>query len=536
MKRIPFDSLTLAAVLAEVKTLLGGKCQRVLQPTDSSLALAIYSSGTEHWVQFDCDAEFARLHRIKGRPSSPAAGEFGRLVRSKLDGARLLKVEQTRRDRIATLTFSTADGEFRLICELMGKHSNLILVTQDDVIVACAKPVGITKSKRPVLVGRKYAPPPLDARNKLESAQNWAELKSSEGVSPFLEKLLRAAAHDDFESGKALALTWFELAKKGSSTPFVAENGAYPVSLTPVGIDCEPTESIGLALAETFGKTSESAALEHRKQALASQLERVLLSREAAVHDLLQVADAAKNAASIQMKGELILAYQWQIQDSDEVLEAPDYEGNPVQVRLFRDKTPLENAEIYFQKAKRAKSNAPLVADQLARFQSDISDLSAAIARLAETTKFIEIDEIAEQARAKRWLHVQTQSTSKRQEQPFEGHKIKSVFGPNNFTILYGENATSNDYLTLRVAKPNDWWLHVRGATSAHVIIQTHNQPQKVGPEVLRFAAEVAVKNSSMKHSAYVPVDYTLKKYVRKPKGAAVGSAIYSHEKTMHVG
>ena len=112
---------------------------------------------------------------------------------------------------------------------------------------------------------------------------------------------------------------------------------------------------------------------------------------------------------------------------------------------------------------------------------------------------------------------------------------MRDVLGPNNYRILYGENSEANDYLTLRVAKSNDYWLHVRGHTSAHVVVQTHNQPDKVPREVLMVAAKIAVQNSNQKHAGYVAVDYTLKKYVRKPKSAAKGSALYVNEKTLHV-
>jgi predicted ribosome quality control (RQC) complex YloA/Tae2 family protein len=101
--------------------------------------------------------------------------------------------------------------------------------------------------------------------------------------------------------------------------------------------------------------------------------------------------------------------------------------------------------------------------------------------------------------------------------------------------ILYGENSESNDYLTLRVAKGNDWWLHVRGHTSAHVIIRTGGKPESVSREAMLFAAKVAVQHSPQKHAGFVAVDYTLKKYVRKPRGAAKGTALYTHEKTLHV-
>ena len=120
---------------------------------------------------------------------------------------------------------------------------------------------------------------------------------------------------------------------------------------------------------------------------------------------------------------------------------------------------------------------------------------------------------------------------SSRRIDPYQGHKIRELQGPGGWRVLYGENATSNDYLTTKVAKPNDWWLHVRSGTSTHVIIPTANHPEKVSREALEYAAKIAVMNSTSKHSSYVPVDYTLKKYVRKPRGSAVGLAVYDHEK-----
>jgi len=112
---------------------------------------------------------------------------------------------------------------------------------------------------------------------------------------------------------------------------------------------------------------------------------------------------------------------------------------------------------------------------------------------------------------------------------------VRELLGPGGYKVLFGETAEANDYLTLRVAKPNDWWLHVRGHRSAHVVVPTQNQPERVGMEVLLFAAKVAVHNSPTKHSGYVPVDYTLRKYVRRPRGAAMGTVLYTHEKTLHV-
>jgi predicted ribosome quality control (RQC) complex YloA/Tae2 family protein len=101
--------------------------------------------------------------------------------------------------------------------------------------------------------------------------------------------------------------------------------------------------------------------------------------------------------------------------------------------------------------------------------------------------------------------------------------------------VLVGENAAANDFLLTRIAKPNDWWLHVRTGTGAHVIIRTENQPHRVPRSTLEFAARLAAQHSVDKHARVVEVDYTLRKYVRKPKGAPAGFALYTHEKTLRV-
>lgn len=101
--------------------------------------------------------------------------------------------------------------------------------------------------------------------------------------------------------------------------------------------------------------------------------------------------------------------------------------------------------------------------------------------------------------------------------------------------IYYGENATSNDYMTTRWSKPADLWLHARAITGAHVVIRGVGDLAHLPPEVLRYAAQLAAAHSDAKHSSYVPVDYTFRRYVRKPRGSGPGRVLYTHEKTLDV-
>ena len=131
-------------------------------------------------------------------------------------------------------------------------------------------------------------------------------------------------------------------------------------------------------------------------------------------------------------------------------------------------------------------------------------------------------------------VRKQEVSVANKRKPEFEGHRISRV-NSNGWEILIGQNSESNDYLVARVGKPNDLWLHVKASASAHVLIRTNGKPDSVPREVLLAAATLAAQHSDAKHSSLVPVDYTLRKYVRKPKGAAAGKVIYQNERTIYI-
>jgi predicted ribosome quality control (RQC) complex YloA/Tae2 family protein len=232
--------------------------------------------------------------------------------------------------------------------------------------------------------------------------------------------------------------------------------------------------------------------------------------------------------------GELILSYQGQVGLGDRELEAYDYDGSLIKIPLDPEKSAVENANAFFDKAKRSKARARLVGDQLARQKGDLDAVRALISALQAATRLSEVEDAEADATKRRWLIAQRAPTEK-EDRPFQGHRIREMLGPSGWTVLVGENSEANDYLTLRVAKPDDWWFHVRGAVSAHVVIPTRRQPDRVPREVMEFAAKLAVKHSGQKHASFVPVDYTLKRYVRKVRGAPAGTVLYTHEKTLHV-
>ncbi|MGV3616851.1 MAG: Rqc2 family fibronectin-binding protein [Fimbriimonas sp.] len=506
--RIPYDSFVLAAVVAELRPYVGGKVQNVRQPTDTEVVFGLYAGGHEAMLLLSCHPLFARAHLVTKRPANQASPpQFVSALRARIEGGRLLDVRQVQGDRILEIDVETPEGIHRLIAELMGKHANLILVDAGGRVVAAAKWVGRSKSSRPIQPNTPYLLPPV--------MTGGAELKPS----PFLTRLTEALGHPPVADGAVVS----------------PGNGAYPTSVAPLGLPEHPRSSISTALEGHFDLAIPAHESEALRTTLVTQLERVILARDVALDDLRKAEAAGGRAPEWQRLGELILAYGPGAPVGAASLTVWDYDGNERVLKLDPTLDFKENANRLFDRAKRAKGRLGFVREQIERLASDRENVAALVHRIREASRLDQLRDLQEEAKRRRYLTTQALPTKTKEDRPYEGHRIRELSAPGGWTVLYGENAESNDYLTLRVAKPNDWWLHIRGATSAHVVVVTRNQPERVQRETLEYAAKVAVMNSPSKHAGYVPVDYTLKKYVRKPRGAAKGTALYTHEKTLHV-
>jgi predicted ribosome quality control (RQC) complex YloA/Tae2 family protein len=528
--RIPYDSLTLSAVTWELQAFVNGKIQRISQPDENTIGIGLYSKDAgAGMLLISCHPQYARAYlttkRLANQPNPPA---FCATLRARLEGGFLKGVAQIEFDRILELEIEHPGGTYRIIAELMGKHSNLMLVDDEKKVISAAKWVGRTKSSRPIQPGGKYHKPPFPPKPPLFNAKPGDDLKAFTGASPFLVQLIEKDPNVLSEV-RAVAL-------EGQVRPVLSPaSGAYPISVERLGLKEFSRASTSVALEQHYDALIPAQQADALRTSLRGQIQRVIFAREVALGDLKQAEELGGRAGAMQKTAELILAYGSTAPEGASRIEAVDYDGNTVQIPLNPELDFTGNANAFFDKAKRAKARMGLVADQITRLSSEKAELESFLAKLELVERFIDVEALHEEASKRRWLHSRVAPAKNKEDRPYEGNKVRELLGPGGWRILYGENAEANDYLTLRVAKPNDWWLHVRGNVSSHVIIVTGNQFEKVGREVLEYAAKIAVQHSAAKHSGYVPVDYTLRKYVRKPRGAAKGSALYTHEKTIHV-
>ncbi len=524
--KIPFDSACLAAVIAEVQPFVGGKVQRIIQADETSITLSLYR-GSEVHLMVSWHPDFARAHLVSRRgpaPQNPPG--FCQALRKHLDDGQIAFIRQRGQDRILEIGISAESGDYQLVAELMGKHSNLMLVGSDRRVIAAGKWVSKHQSRRPIRANQPYEVPPLPERASVLDVQEGDDLRDVEGISPFLRGLI--------EAGLPLARVQQAFSARAWEAFYSHREGAYPLPLEGVTATAIPRESISQAIEQAFAERIALAQVSQARDALLSQLRRVALARETALASLDQAVEAADRAPQLQQTAELVLAYQGMVKPGDSALTAWDYQGNEVVIKLDPELSAVENANKWFDKARRAKNRAGEIVEQRDRIAHDLDRLRKVMADVELAESPVEIADLRAFADQSKWLHHAATPKAK-EDRPFEGHPIREMLSPAGYRVLYGTNATSNDYLVQKVAKGNDWWFHVRGQTSAHVVLQTSGHPEKVQIPDLIFCAELAARNSVAKHSTYVPVDYTLKKYVRKPRGSAPGSVVYEREKTLHV-
>lgn len=563
--KTPFDSFTLAAVVAECAPMERGRVQKITQPNPLDIVLEVHANRQDYRLLLSADPTTARAHLISQRgpsPTNPPA--FCMALRKFLDGASVVFVRQVRFDRIIEVVLRSRDGaHYRLVTEIMGKHSNIILVSPGGDIVNAIKHVSHRLSRvREVLPHRLYHLPPTTGRpNPLEATLSSFQIlfdrreapvtawlsATYEGISPLLAQELWLRAEQDEQKVRETFFDWQAETLAGQYSPVLVRDdeshpvGAYPTPLLSVPAENQfARDSISLTLEYVYNHAIPRAAARHASESLIGGLRKTRAATERAIGELGHAIEQGRMAERWQLFGDIILAFGRTLPEGADMLEAPDYtqEGQPtIEIPIDGTLTVAENAERYYRKAKRGKEAAGDRERQMRRLELRLTEVEAAIEATANASEDLNaITELRARCVLKGWIGMQsTVANDKPEERPYEGRRIRTLITDDGWVILFGENASANDYLTQRVAQSNDWWLHVRAAVSAHVVIRTQNRPLAVPRSVLEQAARIAVANSPSKHSSVVPVDYTLKKHVRKPRGSPPGAALYTHEKTLHV-
>jgi predicted ribosome quality control (RQC) complex YloA/Tae2 family protein len=569
-----FDTMLLSAVTDELaQTVLGAKIDKVSQPEPLEVVFGLYKHNSRRNLLISADANSARAHFIKqrGRPNPATAPAFCMLLRKYLEGGMIEESTQPLGfcDRVLRLSIRGLQSDrYELWIEVMGRQSNIILTAKNGMILGAIKRVTAGMSRvREIRAGILYEPPPKQLGYKRDpmlpvsamglpeeefagedEAEKWLTA-TFRGVGSLLAKEARLHRPTGPMTGENL---WFGLNEmlnfvrlaEYSPQVYVDDtghvSGAYPVELRSVPSQNQTkAATISEALEVAYDSVLSLDTLDKERAALVAALRKAHKAAERQALDLSEGLLNSENSESFRETGELLLANIGVGPHGATEIIVDDYfaetSGTKRNISMDPSLTVHQNAERYFRKFQKARDSRESLLERQSSLEKSIAELEHAIEAAIHAVTAQEITVLTEHLATDLGATHQNLPGKRQEASPYDGHKIKTYRSPDGWEILIGENSTSNDFLTTKVASSSDIWLHARAVPSAHAVIRAQNRPASVSNAALMLAAEQVAKRSSAKHARLVSVDYTLKKYVRKPRGSAPGQVTYSNEKTIDV-
>jgi len=551
-----FDSLALAAVAQEIARHLGGaRVSGVVQPDAQTVGLRLRTRGGTTGLVCCIHPRWARCV-IAPLPEGGPGHAFALQLRARLVGARLRAAAVEPFERVLTLTWETLEGDVLLVAEVMGRHSNLLLVDGGRIAGALKTVTPAMSRVRPVAAGQPYLPPPRDRPTPAEAdpaaLRQWlaegrplAETLVSRfvGVSrPLAVHLALAAGLSPQrpavpEAAEALLTALRGLAAVAAAGTFAplwyedsagrpAAYAAIPL-LTYRDLSPHPTGSMSEAVVRVIEEEARAAALGEQRQALLALIaDRLARTGRAAAQVERHLAEAAE-ADRWRRYGQLLLAYASTVPPGATAVTVPDFDGTPVTVPLDPQRSPVANAQAYFRRHSRAAASRRVLPDRLEALRQERAYLEQmrTLAEMATTREEV------------RTLVGELEDAGVLRHRPGRRKRPAKAGAPRRFTtaaglcILVGRSGRENDHVTFTLAGPDDLWLHARGMAGAHVVLKTEGRTPS--PADVETAAAVAAYFSEGRGAASVPVDVTLRRHVRKPKGAKPGVVTYRQEQTL---
>ena len=562
---MPLDGLTLSFAVCSMQHLVGGRIDRVTQPEKDMVVLLIRSENQNIKLLMSASPAMARFHTTEETFQNPAqAPMFCMLLRKYLIGGRVVSLTQPYGDRAVRVEINNRDelgesGPCELWLELMGKHSNLTLV-KNGRIIDCIRHVSADMSRvRHMLPGLPFVAPPhqdkiaiqdltpaeLEERLRQQSGTlSDALLKSITGLSPisarewaFRVTGLRDSLISELDIADVSARVC-EFAKRISEMDapriLVDDTGRrldfFPFSYLTYSSELQqPCASINEAMMRFYSMRDRSDRMQQKSANLKRTL-KTLHDREEKKLMLLEDAlTEAADADRYRLYGELLSAQLHLVAKGCKTIKLPNFydeDNKAIEIPLDETLSPAQNAQRYFKKYKKSLASRKTSAEQKQVCLSEISALEEALFDIEQCETPDDLSDIRRTLEEQGILKPEKSSVKKKKIVTSAPMKFKSRDG---YTILAGKNSVQNERIT-KNADGDDIWLHAKDMPGAHVILCLDHRP--VTQEALTDAARIAAWYSKAR-GVSVPVDYTYRKYVKKPGGTPTGFVTFTHNKTL---
>ena len=536
-----FDGFFLHHMVEELRReLVNGRIQKINQPFEQELVLQIRSNRQSHRLLLSAHPVFGRIQLTQTTFENPAQpSTFIMVLRKYLQGALIESIEQVENDRIVEMTVSNKNEigdhiQATLIIEIMGKHSNILLVDKSShKILEVIKHVGFSQnSYRTLLPGSTYiAPPSTESLNPftIKDEKLFEILQTQETTAKNLQILFQGLGRDTANELERILvsekLSAFRNFFNQETKPCLTETSFSPIPFANrVG---EPFTSLSDLLDTYYKDKAERDRVKQQASELIRRVENELQKNRHKLKKQEKELLATDNAEEFRQKGELLTTFLHQVpNDQDQVILDNYYTNQPITIALDKALTPNQNAQRYFKRYQKLKEAVKYLTDLIEETKATILYLES-VETVLNQAGLEEIAEIREEL-------IQTDFIRRKQREKIQKRKKPEQYlASDGKTIIYvGRNNLQNEELTFKMARKEELWFHAKDIPGSHVVISGNLDPSD---EVKTDAAELAAYFSQGRLSNLVQVDMIEVKKLNKPTGGKPGFVTYTGQKTLRV-
>lgn len=567
-----YDGIVTRAMVEELKdNLIQGKIEKIYQPQPEQLILQIHTREGKKKLFISASGNHSAVYLTDSSPENPRTPPlFCMVLRKHLGAARITDIIQHENDRIMEILLETVDElgfniNRKLIIEIMGKHSNVLLVDMGTgKIIDSIKHVGIDVNRaRQILPGKMYEYPP--PQNKVPfgevSEELIAELTSGQlqperslldgiqGISPAVAQSAVSGSQDHIDGSFNFRqiYDWFYFLNRSINrhkiSPIVYVKNGKPADFHVVPLSVyEDDESYKIFNFDTLSQAAEfffvnresSNTIKQKsndlRRVVNAQLDKLKLKIQRLNEDLRK----AENADKYRLYGELLTANLHLIKAGDtNVTVTSYYDNSQVDIPLDPKYSSSKNAQNYFKKFGKYKTAIKEKKLQLDETLQEVEYLESVAAFIDRVKSLEEVELLKNELMETGFIRRRQTKTQARGQNKIDKPKPQKYTISSGKTVLVGRNNKENDWLTFKKASSQDIWFHTKDIHGSHAILFTEGESPS--EEELFQAAAIAAYHSKAQTSQNVPVDYTRARYVKKPAGSKPGYVIFTHNKTLYV-
>ncbi|MGG2026814.1 NFACT RNA binding domain-containing protein [Gottfriedia sp. S16(2024)] len=551
-----FDGLFTGAMTNEVALLTTGRISKIVQPSNYEVLLTVRANGANYKLLLSAHPSYARFHFTNQNydtPSEPSM--FTMLLRKHLNGGFIESITQLEHERIVNIKVRSrneiGDEQYRtLIIELMGRHSNIILIDEErQIILDSIKHVPMAVNRhRIVQPGATYISPPNQEKHdpfqvisveEFNQIINQGEVSPSEaivqqfsGISPLLANEIVYNGKEDVYNSFKTIMNEIQL-KKFTPSLFRLESREmfYFINLSHLQAEQTVFASLSELLDVYYFGKAERDRVKQQSGDLEKLLQNELTKNKKKIKKLHKSLEDTDKADKIQLQGELLTANMFALQKGMKEIEVINYydeNGATMVIPLSPLKTPSENAQAYFTKYTKLKNSVAHIKEQI-KLTIEENDYLETVIQQIESASPRDLEEIREELAETGY--IRKKKSKKAQKSNKQKVTLDEYISTTGEQLLVGKNNKQNDYLTNKLASRDELWFHTKDIPGSHVVIRAKDPSENA----IKEAAIIAAYFSKARQSSSVPVDYTEIRHVKKPNGSKPGFVIYEQNNTVYV-